>query len=378
MAWTGCAAMTAQGSSGRPARAMNAPHALRWAFLLATVMTACSSSSVGPDAGWDAAPPHRERDGNLFDAADERWDGTLHEAGVDASAGADGAAGPGGALIDCLEQGRDPRCRYCHEATCSAEVDAAFGASGPCLSLRRCIEDDCNWSHCLSTVEVGAECLAALQAVTACAGACREDCAAPRCGDGIINGGDECDGAAIPFDVTCNSEGYMRGTIGCDTDCRFDRSACRGCDPGTCEGCCDGDRCVPSEARTDALCPTGGTCTACLSSQVCRWQPAGGGFGCLEAIEDGDACEPPDARRCRGEVCSEGVCRSGCAPTSGSCYTGGPTCCNSAATCDYGSPGAPPGDCCFAAGTEVTFEQSDSCCFGLVGNAQGGGRYRCE
>ena len=61
------------------------------------------------------------------------------------------------------------------------------------------------------------------------------------CGDGIINGGEECDGAALGGE-TCVSQGADGGVLGCNSDCTFDVDECVGCgnddqDPGEdCDG----------------------------------------------------------------------------------------------------------------------------------------------
>jgi len=52
---------------------------------------------------------------------------------------------------------------------------------------------------------------------------CYNDCGA-CCGNGIIDTGEQCDGANIP--ATCASLGYGNGTIACHADCTFDVSKC--------------------------------------------------------------------------------------------------------------------------------------------------------
>ncbi len=47
----------------------------------------------------------------------------------------------------------------------------------------------------------------------------------PVCGDGIVNGSEQCDGVALNG-ATCVSEGYASGTLACNGSCVFDTAAC--------------------------------------------------------------------------------------------------------------------------------------------------------
>ncbi|MCA9669594.1 MAG: SUMF1/EgtB/PvdO family nonheme iron enzyme [Myxococcales bacterium] len=51
------------------------------------------------------------------------------------------------------------------------------------------------------------------------------DITAPVCGDRIVNGSEQCDGAALDG-ATCASQGFDGGELSCDGDCRFDTSGC--------------------------------------------------------------------------------------------------------------------------------------------------------
>ncbi|MBN2722939.1 MAG: SUMF1/EgtB/PvdO family nonheme iron enzyme [Deltaproteobacteria bacterium] len=46
-----------------------------------------------------------------------------------------------------------------------------------------------------------------------------------QCGNGVIQGDEECDGDDIGT-ATCESEGYISGNLGCKNDCTFDTSTC--------------------------------------------------------------------------------------------------------------------------------------------------------
>jgi cysteine-rich repeat protein len=109
----------------------------------------------------------------------------------------------------------------------------------------------------------------------------------PRCGDGILDPGEQCDGTVQG--VTCESLQYAGGTIGCTEDCRFDLSHCVVSTPAACGNgrrdpgeACDGDD------LGGAVCPHGGTL---------RCQPS-----CL-ALDTSACLTCGDGRRDPGEAC---------------------------------------------------------------------------
>lgn len=71
---------------------------------------------------------------------------------------------------------------------------------------------------------------------------CRSNCRSPHCGDGVQDSGEACDGAA-PANTTCTDAGdFTGGTLGCASDCTLDTEACTRCGDGVREGteACDG------------------------------------------------------------------------------------------------------------------------------------------
>ncbi|MBU1219457.1 hypothetical protein KKF34_18615 [Myxococcota bacterium] len=65
-----------------------------------------------------------------------------------------------------------------------------------------------------------------------CGTNCRMDtsaCIAPVCGDGNVEGNEQCDGTDMGgLDCTTVGGSYTGGTLGCDADCTYDYSACTG------------------------------------------------------------------------------------------------------------------------------------------------------
>jgi hypothetical protein len=52
------------------------------------------------------------------------------------------------------------------------------------------------------------------------------DTGAPVCGNGVVDLGEQCDGAQLNG-ISCNDLGYAGGTLGCDPiTCTYDASAC--------------------------------------------------------------------------------------------------------------------------------------------------------
>jgi hypothetical protein len=61
------------------------------------------------------------------------------------------------------------------------------------------------------------------------------------CGDGIIDNGEQCDGSDLGS-ATCQSEGFVNGTLTCTASCTFDLAVCSTCGDGIVSGdeACDG------------------------------------------------------------------------------------------------------------------------------------------
>ena len=101
----------------------------------------------------------------------------------------------------------------------------------------------------------------------------------PPCGNGAINGGEQCDGINLNS-KTCKSQGYVSGTLKCTKSCTFDLSGCTKCGNNTIDKgeTCDGT--ALGGATCGALKLTGGAyiggtlkCSAgcTLDASGCTW-----------------------------------------------------------------------------------------------------------
>lgn len=78
----------------------------------------------------------------------------------------------------------------------------------------------------------------------------------PVCGDGSIDDGEQCDGSALGG-ATCSSVGYASGSLSCNGSCQYNLSACVAApEPPVC-----GDGVVEGSEICDGAALNGGTCS---------------------------------------------------------------------------------------------------------------------
>jgi len=153
---------------------------------------------------------------------------------------------------------------------------------------------------------------------------CRPDCTPRRCGDGVRDVGETCDGTDLGSS-SCFEQGYYGGTLGCADDCQPDVTGCTGfCGDGTING---NEECDTDVSATCADFGFGRGVVICTSD--CAVSTAGCSGGCGDGIVDpGELC---DTTELDGHTCQEiGY------------YTGTPTC---AGSCDGLNPTGCSGRC---------------------------------
>ncbi len=155
---------------------------------------------------------------------------------------------------------------------------------------------------------------------------CSNQCQRPRCGDGVVQGNEQCEGG-VELAATCESLGFDGGELGCvATRCRFATELCFAC----------GDGQIGGDEACDGAELGGATCEALGF--------AGGQLGC------GADCSALDVGGCLDALPVEGCCVSG---DLGSCQLAGVESCVCAQ--------AP--ECCESAWTEQCVTIAVSACF---------------
>ncbi len=248
---------------------------------LGTCGTSCASMGARTclgDCTWDDCVPP----GEVCNGVDDDCDGDTDETCCTDGAGCTTSCGTPGTLTCVGGVGTCRGVELCGggDEDCDGDVDETFACSPgdmeSCTTIcssagtRRCL-GDCSFDGCVPPSETcnGADddCNGACDnGFTCCRGAlrdcsalgflsgsatCRSDCggwntsACSNCGDGAVDGGEECDGSDLDMN-DCRSVpgGFGGGTLRCTSTCRFDTSACTLCGNGVIDSGeqCDGTR----------------------------------------------------------------------------------------------------------------------------------------
>ena len=147
------------------------------------------------------------------------------------------------------------------------------------------------------------------------------DAAAPMCGDGTVDEGEECDGTALD-EQSCLTRGFEGGELACNMDCTFDETDCANL-PDTCgDGMIDdGEECDGGELGGQTCGDAGfvagvlgctDSCTldtsGCSDASICGDGEQTGGEECDDGNEtDEDGCD----QYCVLEECGDGIVQTG-------------------------------------------------------------------
>ena len=159
------------------------------------------------------------------------------------------------------------------------------------------------------------------------------DTTALVCGNGVIESGEACDAGNLGG-ASCESLGFVGGSLQCDDGCRLDTSLCNSCGNGVADGT---EECDATDLRSLTSCADvmlGGTDQALSCTNECRLD-----FSQCQSCGDGEVrppeqCEPAKAdgtpQNLDGHTCvTQGfdggtlVCKAGCALDSSGCYVCG-------------------------------------------------------
>lgn len=182
-----------------------------WIFLAAALVGAgCERPQVSDDAGTD---------GGGVDGGGQT-DPVCGDGVIDTGESCDGTALGG---RTCADEGFESGTLRCASdctfdtSTCEEEPGPMCG-DGAVNGTEECDGTELGGATCESEGFDGG--------TIACSGTCELDTSACfSCGDGIVNGTEECDGTDLGG-ATCESRGFTGGTLACDASCTFDETAC--------------------------------------------------------------------------------------------------------------------------------------------------------
>lgn len=164
---------------------------------------------------------------------------------------------------------------------------------------------------------------------------------APRCGDGIIEGEEQCEGDDLAGE-DCISWGLDGGSLACGADCRFDLSMCTGwnCDIeffAAADGCDCGCGVLDPDCLADSI----DACEYCDGAGSCGIS----GIPCPGIIDPDDitSCDALAYWTCEDDRYGDGsICNCGCGVPDVDCSSIGPDACD---VCNDVGSCEPDGDC---------------------------------
>ena len=167
------------------------------------------------------------------------------------------------------------------------------------------------------------------------------------CGDGTVNGAEQCEPGVTPYDETCADFGFDGGTLSCTDTCGYDTSGCYACGDGQVEGneVCDGSN---LDGETCASLGFDGGTLAC--DGACGSFDTSGCYRCGNGSVEttgGEVCDPGDTtdgeppEALNGQTCSSlgfdaGTlrCKADCSFDTSGCIVCGDFVAEGSETCD--------------------------------------------
>ena len=231
-----------------------------------------SSASVTVSAGTlDPDVPDDDGGGSADGEGDDGTAATSSPAGTDGgdddpgeASGADDSTMPAECGNGVVEAGEDCDGRDLGGASC-ADFDFSDGAlvcGGDCHLLTdgcySCGDGEIALTETCDATNFGGETCASLGFAGGTL-SCSADCQTivtsacqplPSCGDGMLNGGEQCDGGALGGQ-TCITQGFDLGQLACSASCTLDTTGCS-FDTQNCGG--QGDFCLFDENNLQSTC----------------------------------------------------------------------------------------------------------------------------
>jgi hypothetical protein len=135
------------------------------------------------------------------------------------------------------------------------------------------------------------------------------------CGDGIVAGGESCDGANLNG-TSCSDFGFTGGALACSASCSFDTSACTSalvCNPGSAD--CDGNVANGCEANlATSLLDCGACGNACFDANPCMTAACSAAFCSHQPSFQGTACDDGQPQTVNDVCNGQGTCVGTAAP----------------------------------------------------------------
>lgn len=261
------------------------------AYIAFEVCASCHEPDVCGNHIVDGAELCDHEDLGTLTCADYGFDGGFLEClGDCASVGTSGCQLFDG---DCCAPDGTPGCEDidCANTACELLPDCCFGWDQSCADIANGFcevcgggEGDCCTEHagpgCDDLQCVGLICLADPMCCTDWDAVCAADAATTCdvcavCGDDFVQGAEQCDGTDLDAQ-TCESQGFIGGSLACGALCTFETSACIENGGGDCcsangaPGCAD-DLCVTDVCYADESCCSSGWEQDCadLAMSIC-------------------------------------------------------------------------------------------------------------